>query len=204
MADINLLQIAFRMCSDPFTFFHILSRCSLMLKQFKFIFSFISAHLIPRNDKAKTENYQFSKVYQKGKTEISHWQNYSDTLLWHLKFSSGASHFSWSSLRYFQLWLIQLMDMIWKRYIPVNIRSHSWQCLSEQKPRHEVEGTPCRTQRLGCVEEQIWGRLQKNLLHRKFPEQWHCLVLNGTSFNNRNSSRAGVQPIWAIKESLGM
>ena len=48
-----------------------------------------------------------------------HWLKYSDPLLWHLKFSSSASHFSWSSLGCFytfigvHLWLIQL-DMTWK------------------------------------------------------------------------------------------
>lgn len=50
------------------------------------------------NDKAKnsfvkTANLQ---IYLIEKTEISHWQK---TSLWRLKFSLGASHFIWSSLR---------------------------------------------------------------------------------------------------------
>ena len=35
------------------------------------------------------------------------------------------------------------------------IRSHSWKCISEQKPSQEVKGTACRAQRQDCVEAQI-------------------------------------------------
>ena len=93
---------------------------------------------------------------------------YSGHLLWHLKFSSGASRFSWSSLRCFNtligvnLWKIKLIAYDLERHTSVYISSHSWQCISEQKPSHEIVGTACRAQRQDCVEAQIWGRLQKN------------------------------------------
>ena len=45
----------------------------------------------------------------------------------------------------------------------VYIRSHSWQCMSLQKPSHEVEGIVRRAQRQDCVEGQIWGRVPKNV-----------------------------------------
>ena len=47
----------------------------------------------------------------------------------------------------------------WNNYCSHCIRSHGWQCISEQKPSHEVEGTACRAQRQDCVEAQIWRRL---------------------------------------------
>ena len=50
------------------------------------------------------------------------------------------------------------------------MRSHSWQCISEQQPSHEVEGTVCRAQKQDCVEAQIWGRLQKNSAALKVPK----------------------------------
>ena len=56
-------------------------------------------------------------------------------------------------------------------HTPVYIRFHSWQCMLEQKPSHEAEGTACRAQRQDCVEAQIWGRLQKHfLLHWMSPK----------------------------------
>ena len=42
------------------------------------------------------------------------------------------------------------------------IRSHSWQCTSEQKPSHEVEGIVRRTLRQDCVKAQICGRVPKH------------------------------------------
>jgi hypothetical protein len=38
-----------------------------------------------------------------------------------------------------------------ERHTPVYIRSHSWQCMSEQKPSHEVEGIVRRAPRRDCV-----------------------------------------------------
>ena len=40
-------------------------------------------------------------------------------------------------------------------HTPVYRRSHSWQCMSEQKPSHEVQGIVRRALRQDCVEAQI-------------------------------------------------
>lgn len=44
------------------------------------------------------------------------------------------------------------LDMTWKG-TPAYIRSHSWQCRSEQKPTHEVEGAACKAQRQGFCQD---------------------------------------------------
>ena len=62
----------------------------------------------------------------------------------------------------FHLWKIQLFGHDLERYTRVYKRSHSWQCMSEQKPNHEVEGIVCRAPRQDCVEAQIWGRIPKH------------------------------------------
>ena len=53
-------------------------------------------------------------------------------------------------------------------HTPVYIRSHSSQCMSEQKPSNEVEG---RAPRQGCVEAQIWGRVPKTSAALKDPKK---------------------------------
>ena len=66
------------------------------------------------------------------------------------KLSSGSSGFYWSSLRCFynligkHLWWIQLIGHALERHTPVYLSSHSWQCMSDQKPTHEVETGLCR------------------------------------------------------------
>ena len=60
------------------------------------------------------------------------------------------------------------LDMIWKG---TYIRSHSWQCMSEQKPSHEVEGIVHRDLRQNCVEAQIWGRVPKHFCSIESPEE---------------------------------
>ena len=139
------------------------------------------------NDKGKVEFKKCLQICWKGKMEILHWHMYPGPLLWNtdnisqpIKFNSGASHFSWSSLRRFytltgaNLWYIQLIGHDLERHQPVYIRSHSWQCISEQKPSHEVKGTASGAHRQDRVEAQIWERLQKQiLLHWRFPRaQW--------------------------------
>jgi hypothetical protein len=42
--------------------------------------------------------------------------------------------------------------------------------MSERKPSHEVEGTVPRGPRQGCVEAQIWRRLQKKSAALKVPK----------------------------------
>jgi hypothetical protein len=42
--------------------------------------------------------------------------------------------------------------------------------MSEQKPRHEVEGIVRRAPRQDCVKKQIWGRIPKYLCSRKVPK----------------------------------
>ena len=57
------------------------------------------------------------------------------------------------------LWYIQLIGHDLERHTPVYISSHSWQCMSEQKQSHEVEGIARRAPRQGCVEAQICGSI---------------------------------------------
>ena len=46
-----------------------------------------------------------------------------------------------------------------RSWLPLSFRCHSWQCMSDQKPSHEVEGIVHKAQR------QIWGRVPKMFLH---------------------------------------
>ena len=48
-----------------------------------------------------------------------------------------------------------------KRHTPVYIRFYSWQCMSEEKPSHEVEGFVHRAPRQDCAEAQIWEVYQQ-------------------------------------------
>ena len=77
-----------------------------------------------------------------------------------------------------------------ERHTPVYISSHSWQCISEQKPSHEVA---CRAQRQHCVEAQIWGRLQKYSAALKVPKSTVAsIILKWKRFGTtRTLSRAG-------------
>ena len=66
-------------------------------------------------------------------------------------------------------------SMKWKWFGKAHtIMSHSWQCISEQKPSHELEGAACRAQRQDCVETQIWGRLQNIHTHTLTPTAIGC------------------------------
>jgi hypothetical protein len=98
-------------------------------------------HTITHNDKVKICFIEIVANMLKMK-----WWNISFTNiftpLWHSKLSSGASNFLWSSLRCQSTWLssrvqrwpIQLFGHDLERH-----RSHSWQCISEQKLYHEVQ-----------------------------------------------------------------
>ena len=89
-------------------------------------------------------------------------------LLWHFKLNSGASNILWSSMRCrynligVHLWTIQLFGHDIERNTPAYIRSHSWQCMSEQKISHEIQWSVRRAQRLNCDEAYIWGRILNN------------------------------------------
>ena len=117
----------------------------------------------PRMTKQK---HVFEKCLQKIKTKIPYLCKYSDPFLWDSKLSSGASCFHWSSLRSFynligvHLWYIKLIGHDLET--AVYIRFHSWQCMSEQTPSHEVEGLVRRAPRQDCVEAQIWGMVTKH------------------------------------------
>ena len=52
------------------------------------------------------------------------------------------------------------------KHTPVYIMSHSWQCMSEQKPSHEVEEIVRRAPRQYCNDAQIWGKVPKQCLQR--------------------------------------
>ena len=68
------------------------------------------------------------------------------------------------------------LDMIWKGTIHTHIyiRSQIWQCMSEQKPSHEVEEIVVRTApRQDCDKEQIWGRVPTHFCSfESSQEQW--------------------------------
>ena len=64
---------------------------------------------------------------------------------------------------------------------PVYIRTHSWQCISEQKPSYQVEWATCRGQRENCVKAQIWGRLKKIIAALEVPKTIVAFSLNGRS-----------------------
>ena len=59
------------------------------------------------------------------------------------------------------------------------------------KPSHEVKGTACRAQRQDYVEAQIWGRLQKNVLHWRFPRAVASIILKWKFGTTRTLPRAG-------------
>ena len=107
----------------------------------------------------------------------SHVHKYLQPLPWHSKLSSGASCFHWSSLRCFYnligvyLWWIQLIGHDLERHTPVYIRSHSWQCMSEHKPSHEVQWVVCRPLRQDCNEAKIWWRVQKHFCSIEGPNK---------------------------------
>ena len=65
--------------------------------------------------------------------------------------------------------LEMFLQMDW--HTSVYIRSHSWQCMSEQKPSHEVEGIVRRAPRKDCVEAQVWGRLPKHFYRIEGPQE---------------------------------
>jgi hypothetical protein len=77
--------------------------------------------------------------------------------------------------------------------------------MSEQKPRHEVEGIVCKAQRQDCVKAQIWGRLPKtfcsieilkNLMVTKRAPEFLCG--DGRTFQKDNHffSTPPIRPLW--------
>ena len=55
------------------------------------------------------------------------------------------------------------LDMIWKGiHLPTYITSPTWQCTSDRKPTHELEGIVRRAQRQDCVEAQMLEREPKH------------------------------------------
>ena len=80
------------------------------------------------------------------------------------------------------------LDMIWK-HTPVYIRTHNWQCMSEQKPSHEI-GIVCRALRQDSVEAQIWGRVPKNVCSIEGPRtQWSLWQFRSSSVEMGEPSR---------------
>ena len=64
-----------------------------------------------------------------------------------------------------------------KRHTPVYLRSHSWQCMSEQRRSHEVEGIVHRALRQDCVEGQIWEGYQKRSAAVKVPKSTEASII---------------------------
>ena len=159
---------------------YILLRCSFHLKWIKLLFSLINLHKILHNDKAKTHFCKF-KINKKQKPYL---RKCSEPLQWDSKLSSGASFFHWSSLRCFYN-LIGAHDL--ERHTPVYIRSHSWQCMSEQKPSHEVQAIVGRAPRLcrGTDLEKDTKTFQQHWISPK--TEWPPSFLNGISVHNLNN-----------------
>jgi hypothetical protein len=57
----------------------------------------------------------------------------------------------------------------------------SWQCMSEKKSSHEVEGIVRRAPRQDLAEEQIWGRVAKNVCSIEGPQEQTCSRVITTS-----------------------
>ena len=111
----------------------------------------------------------FLHIYYKWRTEISFWHKYSDALLWHLKFSSGSSPVSWSSLRCcytstgVHLWWSQLIGTGVKRHTPVS----TWGITADdayQSQNHEDEELPAR--------HRYSLSMSIRLRHNKMWKQW--------------------------------
>ncbi len=100
-----------------------------------------------------------------------------------------------------------------ERHTPLYKRPHSWQCISEWKPSHEVKGTACRAQRQDCIKAQIWGRLHKNVFctegsqehsgfhNSQMEEVWHNL---GYVSQKHRKPKLIVEPLYGATINLGL
>ena len=92
--------------------------------------------------------------------------------------------------------VVNWIDWTWfgKAHICLYKRSHSWQCMSEQKQRHEAEGIVRRAPRQACAEAQIWGRVPKYFCIIEGPQE-HCgLIILKMEEDWNHQDR----PTWAI------
>ena len=146
-------------------FFHFLLHYSFILK---LIICFSSSiYTQYPKDKAKTDLFRFFLFY-KCITFFFKWYG----IYYKTQLSSSASCFHVSSLIFLQhQWSIQLVGHDLEGHTPVYIRSHSWQCISEQKPSHEVEGIVRSAPIQDCVEAQIWGRVPKHFCSIEGPQE---------------------------------
>ena len=98
---------------------------------------------------------------------------------------------------------VNSIDWTWFGKAHTCLRSHSWQCMSEQNPSHEVEGIVSRALRQNCVEAQIWWKAPKHFCRIEGP-QGHIgphQFLNGRSLEPpRLFLELAAQPNWAIGE----
>ena len=79
--------------------------------------------------------------------------------------------------------VVKSIDFTWfgQAHNCLYIRSHSWQCMSEQNPSHEVEGIVWKSSETGLCRGTDLGKGTKTCLpHWRFPRtQWPPSFLNG-------------------------
>ena len=89
--------------------------------------------------------------------------------------------------------------MIWK-----GTKFHSWQCMSEKKPSHEVEWIVSRGPRQDCVEVQIWRRVEKNSASLKVPKNTMASnILKWKKFGTTKTLPRAGQPEQSGEKCLG-
>ena len=128
--------------------------CTLRLYTALHFFQILCYSLIP--ELMKFIFFIFANVLKKKKIYIL------QPSPWSSKSSSGASCFHWSCLRCFYslfgntvlwTWFGKAHTCLYKvPQLTVHVRVQT---------KHEVKGIVCRPPRQDCLEEQIWGRVQK-------------------------------------------
>ena len=174
------------------------SKCSYVtaLKWIKYMFFLINLHThYPIMTKQK-------QVFRHFCICIKNKHKCSDPLIW--DFDMRCILFPLIILEMFlQLhWSPPVVHSIdWTWFGKAHIKSHSWQCVSKQKPSHEVEGIVHRASRQDCVDAQIWGRVPKHFcIIEGLQNQCPPSFLNGRSLEPpRHFLELSSRPNWAIR-----
>ena len=98
--------------------------------------------------------------------------------------------------------VVNSIDWTWfgKAHTCLYKRFHSWRCMSEQKPGHEVEGNDRSPPGQECVGTDLEKGTKKYLQHWRSPRtQWPPSFLNGRSLEPpRLFLELAARPNWAI------
>ena len=75
------------------------------------------------------------------------------------------------------------------------VYSHGWQCMSEQKPSHEVKGIVLRALRQDCVKAQICRKVPKCFCSLKVPKNTVAsIILKWNKFGTTNNLPSAGRP----------